>query len=103
MTPWSFDMKFPRGTQFTFGSLAFIAGEDGDLKMLPPRASVGASYSRSIICIGRCLLRFGSFSRVIHPHRQARSGYFDHDVHPLAIHQSIEFVFVGIVPGLRFI
>jgi hypothetical protein len=36
MTPWSFDMKFPLGTQFTFGSLTFAIGEDGDLKMLPP-------------------------------------------------------------------
>jgi hypothetical protein len=29
-------MKFPVGTQFTFGSLTFTTGEDGDLKMLPP-------------------------------------------------------------------
>jgi hypothetical protein len=36
MAPWSFDVKFPRSTQFTFGSLTFIAGEDGDLKILPP-------------------------------------------------------------------
>jgi hypothetical protein len=36
MTPWTFDVKFSRGTQFTFGSLTFAAGEDGDLKMLPP-------------------------------------------------------------------
>jgi hypothetical protein len=36
MAPWSFDVKFPCGTQFTFGSLTFVAGEDGDLKMLPP-------------------------------------------------------------------
>jgi hypothetical protein len=36
MTPWSFDVKFPRRTQFTFGPLTFVAGEDGDLKMLPP-------------------------------------------------------------------
>jgi hypothetical protein len=35
MAPWSFDVKFPRGTQFTFESLTFVAGEDGDLKMLP--------------------------------------------------------------------
>jgi hypothetical protein len=37
MTPWSFDVKFPLGTQFTFGLLMFVAGEDGDLKMLPPQ------------------------------------------------------------------
>jgi hypothetical protein len=36
MAPWSFDMKFPHGTQFTFRSLTFAAGEDGDIKMLPP-------------------------------------------------------------------
>jgi hypothetical protein len=29
-------MKFPLSTQFTFGSLTFAAGEDRDLKMLPP-------------------------------------------------------------------
>jgi hypothetical protein len=36
MTPWSFDVKFPHDTQFTFGSLTFVAEEDIDLKMLPP-------------------------------------------------------------------
>jgi hypothetical protein len=36
MAPWTFDIKFPRGTEFTFGSLTFAVGEDGDLRMLPP-------------------------------------------------------------------
>jgi hypothetical protein len=36
MSPWTFDVKFSLDTQFTFGSLTFAAGEDGDLKMLPP-------------------------------------------------------------------
>jgi hypothetical protein len=36
MAPWTFDIKFPRDTEFTFGSLTFAAGEDGDLRMLPP-------------------------------------------------------------------
>jgi hypothetical protein len=36
MAPWTFDVKFPRGTKFTFESLTFAAAEDGDLKMLPP-------------------------------------------------------------------
>jgi hypothetical protein len=36
MTPWTFDVKFPLGTEFTFGSLTFATGEDGDLRMLPP-------------------------------------------------------------------
>jgi hypothetical protein len=39
MTPWTFDVKFPLGTQFTFWSLTFAAREDGYLKMLPPRAA----------------------------------------------------------------
>jgi hypothetical protein len=36
MAPWTFDVKFPRGTEFTFRSLTFAVGEDGDLRMLPP-------------------------------------------------------------------
>jgi hypothetical protein len=36
MAPWTFDIKFPRGTEFTFGSLTFAAGEDGGLRMPPP-------------------------------------------------------------------
>jgi hypothetical protein len=35
-----FDVKFPRGTQFTFGSSTFIVGEDGDLKILPLEEAV---------------------------------------------------------------
>jgi hypothetical protein len=31
MTPWMFDVKFPYGTQFTFKSLTFTVGEDGNL------------------------------------------------------------------------
>jgi hypothetical protein len=37
MAPWAYDVKFPLGTQFTFGSLSFAAGEDRELRMLPPR------------------------------------------------------------------
>jgi hypothetical protein len=37
MALWTFDVKFPYGTQFTFGSLTFTVEEDGNLKMLPPR------------------------------------------------------------------
>jgi hypothetical protein len=36
MAPWTFNVKFPLGTKFTFESLTFAAGEDGDLQMLPP-------------------------------------------------------------------
>jgi hypothetical protein len=103
MTPWTFDIKFPLDTQFTFGSLTFAMGEDRDLKMLPPRASARASCSGSFIYIGRCLFRFESFCRVINSQRQARSGYSDRDVHHSAIHRSIEFVFISLVPRSRFI
>jgi hypothetical protein len=40
MAPWTFDVKFPLGTKFTFGSLTFTTGEDGDLRMLPPGEAV---------------------------------------------------------------
>jgi hypothetical protein len=103
MTPWTFDMKFPLGTQFTFGSLTFAVEEDRDFKMLPPRASARASHSCSLIDIRQYLLRFGSVCRVIHLHRQARSVYSDRDIHPLDIHQSTEFIFIGIVSQPRFI
>jgi hypothetical protein len=36
MSPWTFGVKFPYGTQITSGSLKFAAGEDENLKMLPP-------------------------------------------------------------------
>jgi hypothetical protein len=35
MAYWTFDVKFPLDTKFTFGSLTFTTGEDGDLRMLP--------------------------------------------------------------------
>jgi hypothetical protein len=34
------DIKFPRGTQFTFGSFTFTVWEDGDLKMLHLEAAL---------------------------------------------------------------
>jgi hypothetical protein len=36
MAPWIFEVKFPLDTQFTFGSLTFAVGEDGELRMLHP-------------------------------------------------------------------
>jgi hypothetical protein len=36
MAPCTFDVKFLCDNQFTFGSLIFTAGKDGNLKMLPP-------------------------------------------------------------------
>jgi hypothetical protein len=68
-----------------------------------PRASVIASHSCSLIYIRQYLLRFGSVCRVIHSNCQARSGYYDRDVHPPDIHRSTEFIFIGIVPQSRFI
>jgi hypothetical protein len=34
MAPWTFNIKFPYDTQFTFGSLTFVTGEDRNLKLL---------------------------------------------------------------------
>jgi hypothetical protein len=34
MTPCTFSIKFPYGTQFTFRSLMFTTGEDGNLELL---------------------------------------------------------------------
>jgi hypothetical protein len=63
MEPKTFDVKFPCGTQLTFGSLTFATGEDEDLKMLPPGpapehlalaslAASGRSCSGSNPCVG---------------------------------------------------
>jgi hypothetical protein len=63
MTSKTFDVKFPCGTQLTFGSLTFAVGEDGDLKMLPPgpapkhlalasSSASGRSYLGSDPCAG---------------------------------------------------
>jgi hypothetical protein len=57
MTPWTFDIKFPLGTQFTFGSLTFAVGEDRDIKMLPPgpvpeHAALAPSSTSDDACSG---------------------------------------------------
>jgi hypothetical protein len=63
MTPWAFGVTFPCGTQLTFRSLTFAAGEDGDLRMLPPGPTLehlalmssltsGDSCSGSDPCVG---------------------------------------------------
>jgi hypothetical protein len=40
MAPWVYDEKFPVSTEFLFGTLMFIVGEDGNLELqvqgLPP-------------------------------------------------------------------
>jgi hypothetical protein len=66
MAPCTFDVKFPCDNQFTFGSLIFTAGEDENLKMLPPRVSTRALHAGTwtssiflshIIYNRQCLLR----------------------------------------------
>jgi hypothetical protein len=34
MSPWTFNIKFPYDTQFIFGFLMFVAGDDGNLELL---------------------------------------------------------------------
>jgi hypothetical protein len=50
MAPWTFSVKFPYGTQFTFGSLMFVAGEDGNLELLtqgPPPKHHASVYGQA--------------------------------------------------------
>jgi hypothetical protein len=96
MAPWMFDVKFPRGTQFTFGSLTFATGEDGDLEICYLRTNTRAPGSDFIINIRLFLLKFVFLCRDLHPHRQDRSGYPDHDIHPPTPGRGIEFIFIGI-------
>jgi hypothetical protein len=49
MAPWTFDVKFPLGTQFTFRSLTFSVGEDGELRMLP----LGPALERRMLIDGQ--------------------------------------------------
>jgi hypothetical protein len=56
MSPWNFGMKFPLGTQFTFGSLTFVAGEDENLKMLlPGPVPEHSTHAPSSASDGACL------------------------------------------------
>jgi hypothetical protein len=41
MSPWTFDVKFSCGTQFTFGSLTFTVGENRNIRMLPQGPTPG--------------------------------------------------------------
>jgi hypothetical protein len=90
MTSWTFDVKFPCGTQLTLGSLTFAIGEDGDLKMLPPGAapehlalaSLSASggsysgsnpYAGSYICTTKIVRGIPVVSAIIRPLARASS------------------------------
>jgi hypothetical protein len=53
MATRTFDVKFPCGTQLTFGSLIFVAKENGELKMLPPGPAPGHMASTSSSASGR--------------------------------------------------
>jgi hypothetical protein len=56
MAPRTFDIKFPCGSEFTFGSLTFAAREDGDLKMLPPGPALEHLALASSAATGRSCL-----------------------------------------------
>jgi hypothetical protein len=49
----TFDVKFSCGTQLTFGSLIFAAGENEELKMLPPKPAPGHLAPTSSSTSGR--------------------------------------------------
>jgi hypothetical protein len=112
MTPRTFDVKFPCGTQFIFESLTFTTGEDGNLRMLPLRPAqerITLMHGQdpwslaTVIFIRRCLLKSESFYRALHSHHQDRSGYSGGDFCSSAIVGSIRFVIIDNVPQTRFI
>jgi hypothetical protein len=50
MTPWTFNVKFPYGIQFLFGSLMFTTGGDGNLELLtqgPPPSQHQPVYRKT--------------------------------------------------------
>jgi hypothetical protein len=50
MTPCTFNVKFPYGTQFIFGSFMFATGEDENLKLLtrgPPPKHLALVYGQA--------------------------------------------------------
>jgi hypothetical protein len=63
-----------------------------------PKAGTRAPGSSFIISIRWILLRIGSLCRVQHPYHKDRSGYSDLDIHPLALGQGIELIFISIDP-----
>jgi hypothetical protein len=72
MASRTFDVKFPCGTQLTFGSLTLAAGEDGDLKMLPPgpapehlALTSSSSSGRSSVGSGRCARNYICTTKII--------------------------------------
>jgi hypothetical protein len=73
MSPWTFNVKFPRGTQFTFGSLTFAIGEDEALKMLPPGSTpehlaLASSSASRDSCSGsdRCAGIYICTAKIVH-------------------------------------
>jgi hypothetical protein len=52
MAPRTFNVKFPYSTGLIFGSLTFAAGENRDLKMLPPRPALEHLALASLLASG---------------------------------------------------
>jgi hypothetical protein len=56
MASRTFDIKFPCGTQLTFGSLIFDTGENGELKMLKPGPTPGhLALTSSLASVRSCV------------------------------------------------
>jgi hypothetical protein len=102
MAPWTFDVKFSRGTQFTFGSLTFAVGEDGDLKMVPQGSQQSTwlwlPHLHQTVPTQVWILVQRSTSKPPRLFRVSRS--WRPSSGPLS---GIEFIFIGINPWLRFI
>jgi hypothetical protein len=103
MTPWTFDIKFPLGTQFIFGSLTFVVEEHRDLKMLSPGPAPEHPTPAPSSTSGGACSDLDSFAGLYIRTAKLIRGYSERDIHPPAIQWSTEFIFIGIVPQPRFI
>jgi hypothetical protein len=62
MAPTTLNVKFPLGTPFTFSSLTFVVGEDGELRMMPPGPAPRASGWTSSMVLATSSTSGGAYS-----------------------------------------
>jgi hypothetical protein len=93
MAPWTFNIKLPYDTEFTFGSLMFTAREDGNLELLtrgPAPKHLASVYGQvpylgQFIYIRRGMIRFQSLCRVVQSRCQNNTTALSRGTHLLAI------------------
>jgi hypothetical protein len=98
MAPRTFGVKFPYGTQLTFGSLTFDTGEDGDLKMLPPGLAPEHPALASTTASGGSCLGVDPCAGTYIQTTEIVRGYPGCYIHPPALGRGIELIHIGIDP-----